>query len=197
MAEAAALTPAACGRWVFTWNAFRIECNPDAVLETVQSFDLEENDLCEGSFYLAPDAAAAAVLTRVVGSAEPTLTATLTVDPNAIRRKRAEADLILAELNGKPLTPNQAQSAHAGDVITGTIAVSFVLDAAGQVAERRTVTQTTVTRPATPIERGVGNAGPITETRTVTEVIERRLIRTIPPATPPAGSARGVSTRPG
>jgi hypothetical protein len=30
----------ACGRWIFTWNAFRIECDPQTVLETINGFDL-------------------------------------------------------------------------------------------------------------------------------------------------------------
>lgn len=31
----AKISPEACGSWYFTWNAFQVECDPDAVLETI------------------------------------------------------------------------------------------------------------------------------------------------------------------
>ncbi|MBV9991286.1 MAG: hypothetical protein JOZ72_08320 [Alphaproteobacteria bacterium] len=63
----AKLSRASCGHWFFTWNAFRIECDPQSVLETVEAFDLDSPDVREG---------------------------TTAVDPETVRRKRAEADVV-------------------------------------------------------------------------------------------------------
>lgn len=49
--KTASLSRAACGHWIFTWNAFRIECDPQSVLKTVQSYDLRSVDLHEGAAY--------------------------------------------------------------------------------------------------------------------------------------------------
>jgi hypothetical protein len=43
----AGLTEAACGRWVFTWTAIKIECDPQSVLQILEAFDLRLNDLLE------------------------------------------------------------------------------------------------------------------------------------------------------
>ncbi len=38
--KAAKWTREVCGRWIFTWNAFRIECDPQSVIVNLESFDL-------------------------------------------------------------------------------------------------------------------------------------------------------------
>jgi hypothetical protein len=38
--QAAKLTRAACGHWYFTWNAFQIECDPQSVIKSLETFDL-------------------------------------------------------------------------------------------------------------------------------------------------------------
>jgi hypothetical protein len=47
--KAAGLARTACGQWIFTWNAFRIECDPQTVIKTVQAFDLRSADVREES----------------------------------------------------------------------------------------------------------------------------------------------------
>src|SRR6185312_8972559 len=49
--KAAGWSRTACGHWIFTWDAFRIECDPQSVIKTVQSFDLRSADLREGAPY--------------------------------------------------------------------------------------------------------------------------------------------------
>ena len=43
----------ACGQWIFTWNAFKIECDPQSVLQTVTAFDLQPPKLRAGEPYLS------------------------------------------------------------------------------------------------------------------------------------------------
>ena len=52
-----------CGHWIFTWNAFRLECDPQSVIKTVQSFDLRSADLREGAPYQEIEARGSGKLT--------------------------------------------------------------------------------------------------------------------------------------
>ena len=38
-------TREACGQWIFTWNAFKVECDPQSVVGMVVAFDLEPPEL--------------------------------------------------------------------------------------------------------------------------------------------------------
>jgi hypothetical protein len=43
------LTEALCGRWVFTWTGFKIECDPNSVLEMLETYNLRLSDLRDGA----------------------------------------------------------------------------------------------------------------------------------------------------
>src|SRR4030095_13399672 len=49
--KAAKWTRDICGHWIFTWNAFRIECDPQSVLKTIAAFDLRSAELRDGAPY--------------------------------------------------------------------------------------------------------------------------------------------------
>jgi len=36
-----------CGQWIFTWNAFKIECEPQAALEVIENYDLRSQTIEE------------------------------------------------------------------------------------------------------------------------------------------------------
>lgn len=82
----------ACGRWFFSWTAFKIECDPNAVLETLKVYDLRS-----GAHGIEAE-----------------------VDPDAVRREKAETDVVVGEITGTPVTLEQAVAAHASDQISGT-----------------------------------------------------------------------------
>lgn len=91
----------ACGRWFFSWTAFKIECDPNAVLETLKVYDLRS-----GAGPADP-------------AGEPVVIET-DVDPEEVRREKAEADVVVAEITGgEPLTFEQALAARASDQISG------------------------------------------------------------------------------
>lgn len=166
------MTRETCGRWIFTWNAFRIDCDPQSVIETLASFDLRPGDLRDGAPYQEPGSRGPAVLRQETsGSDGATFVVELTVDPEAVRRERAQADVILAEISRREIpTLEAALRARASERISGTIRIRFETDAAGRVTRRTKVTELAIEGS----DRG-------RETRTVTQTLERRLV---PPPSP-------------
>jgi hypothetical protein len=162
--KTADLTEAACGRWYFTWTAFRIECDPQSVLKTLEGFDLGPDGLAEGLAYGDPLGMGPAPVKRVSGSADGSVfRVDLAVDPQAVRRQEAETDLVVAELQQKSLTLEAALQARSPEVITGTIVIVFETGVDGRV-RRQTKT----------LKVSVKGASGETETKTVTQTLERR-----------------------
>jgi hypothetical protein len=164
--KAAGLPRSACGHSYFTWNAFRIECDPLSVLKTAQAFDLRSMDVREAAAYQeaeAHDPGKLALKTR--GADGAIFTVELAVDPDAFRRVRAESDVVVGEIMNKPVSLDEAMVRRKQEIIAGTIAVELETDSAGNVRRLKKVTQLNITGPD-------GSA----ETETVTETLERRLI---------------------
>jgi hypothetical protein len=161
--KAAGWTYAVCGRWIFTWNAFRIECDPQSVIKTVEALDLRSADLREGAPYRAPEARGPAPLTRKAGPDGATFAVAMEIDPYAVRHARAESDVALGEIMRKPVTLDEAFSEHLKENISGTISVSLDVDSRGNVWRRTTVTKVEITGPNSRHEN-----------RTATETVERR-----------------------
>lgn len=160
------LTRAACGHWVFTWNAFKIECDPQSALETVTAYDLRVSDLREGGIYTDPLASAPTTLRKVSGGTSgATFSGIMSVDPEHVRRGQAESDVVIAEITRKPLTLDDAIRARSSDKISGTISISFEVDPSGFVRQRSKVTKLETT----------GSNG-VVKNRTVTEVVKRRIV---------------------
>jgi hypothetical protein len=154
---------AACGKWVFTWNAFRIECDPQSVLQAVASFEFGIDELREGEPFHFPGALGAAPLQQT--SDGSTFTVTLQVDPEAVKKEEAESDIVVAEIMKKPLTFDAALRARSSERISGTISITFNRNASGEIWRRTMVKRIEVT-----------NFDEQTESRTVSETLERRPI---------------------
>lgn len=164
--KAAGWSRTACGHWIFTWNAFRIECDPQTVLKTVQSFDLRSVDLHEGAPYQEVGARSSGKLARKTAGADGVIfTVELPVDPDAVRHARAESDVVVGEIMKKPVSSDEALRERAKEIVSGTISIEFDTDPAGNVRRRTKVTKLDTTGPD-------GQSG----TETVTETLERRLI---------------------
>jgi len=164
--KAAGLPHTACGHWYFTWNAFRIECDPQSVLKTVQAFDLRSADVREGAAYQDSDARGSGTLARNAGVLDSAIfSVEMPVDPNAFRRARAESDVVLGEIMKKPVSLDAALSRRTTEIISGTISITFETDSVGDVRRRTKVTKLDIKGPDGP-----------SETETVTETLERRLI---------------------
>lgn len=162
--KAAGWTRAACGRWIFTWNAFRIECDPQSVIKTLEVFDLSSAVIREGAAYQDVEARGRGILTRkAAGPNGATFTVVMEIDPDAVRRARAESDVVVGELMQKPMTLDAALRERANEAVTGTISVTFDTDPAGNTRSRIKVTKVETRKPD-------GRS----ESRTSTETVERR-----------------------
>jgi hypothetical protein len=164
--KAASLARTACGQWIFTWNAFRIECDPQSVIKTIQSYDLRSTDLREGGLYQDSEAGSSGKLTRKAdGSDGETFAVQLPVDADAVRRARAESDVVVGEIMKKAVSLEAALHERAGEIVSGTISVAFETDPAGNVRRRTKVTKLDIKLPD-------GRS----ETQTITETLERRSV---------------------
>lgn len=161
--KGAKLLRSACGQWVFTWNAFRISCDPEDALKTAAAFDVGSPDLRDGASYGDGDAEGTALLVRKDAADGATFTTELRLDPEHVKRERAESDVVVAKLTGKPIELEAAQRERAKDVVSGTISVTFNVDRKGEVRRRTKVIRMETKRP-TGVER-----------ETITQVLERRL----------------------
>jgi hypothetical protein len=164
--KAAGLPRTACGHWYFTWNAFRVECDPQSVLKTVQAFDLRFADVREGAAYQESDARGAGTLARKAGGIDGAVFAVeMPVEPDVFRHARAESDVVVGEIMKKPVSLDAALGQRATEIISGTISITFETDSVGNVRRRTKVTKLDIKGPDGP-----------SETETATEKLERRLI---------------------
>lgn len=164
--KAGKLTRAACGQWVFTWNLFRIECDPQSVLQTIGQLATVPEDLGDEASYRDALASQPTRLTRTSdGAGGIKFVGEMAVDPEIVRRDRARADVVAAEINRSKLTFEEAVKARSADTVSGTITTTFDVDLAGRVQRRLKITKLDT-------KRGDGTSA----TETVTESVERRLV---------------------
>lgn len=164
--KAFGMTRAICGKWIFTWNAFRIDCDPQMVLKTIEGYSFNPAVVAEGTPYAHPDARAPGRLKRQSArEGGAVFIAQLVPDGTAVIRAQADTDLLVAEVSGKKLTLAEALRNHASERISGSITVTLDTDAAGEVWRRTTVTKLEVAAPDGKVEH-----------REVTETLKRRRI---------------------
>ena len=158
--KAANLTREACGRWYFTWDAFRVECDPHSVIETLDVFDLRVPDIREGARHRAAGALAPAPLrVTATGPDGTTFVAEMEIDPEHVRRSHAEQDVVVGEITKRPLALEEAMRRRSQDKVSGTITMTFDTDPAGSVRRRTKVAELKIERPD-----GTSEAQSVTET---------------------------------
>lgn len=164
--KAANMTRADCGRLIFTWNLFRIECDPESVLATIEGYDLRSIALREGAPYRETIAREPGTLARSASGPDgATFTVTLQIDPDAVRKGRAEADVVTGQITGKQVTLETARLKRAQEQVSGTFSIRFETDSTGSVQRRTTITKLETRR-----------ADGVKERETRTETTERRRI---------------------
>lgn len=162
---AAGMTRAQCGQWIFTWNAFRIDCDPASVISLVEGFSPGRAGLREGDRYEDEGAKAPGILERSsAGSDSGRLSVVLDIDPDKVRRARAESDVIVGGIMGRQVNLDSALLERSDEAISGTITISIDTDAAGMPWRRIRVT-----------ELKIKSRDGVTESKTVTETLERQL----------------------
>lgn len=155
-----------CGRWIFTWNAFRIECEPESVIADIEAINLLSADIREGVEYRYPHTLGAGNLVRESEGPEgSTFLVILQVDGDAIRKLRAEGDVAVGEMMREPVTLKAALRERSKEAVTGTVEIRINVDVAGNPVRRTVVTKLQTVQPDGASE---------TEIRTVN--VERRAV---------------------
>jgi hypothetical protein len=164
--RAAGMTREMCGRWIFTWNAFLIECDPQSVIADIEAINLLSTGMKEGAVYQQPGTLGSGTLSLVSdGPSGATYAVTLAVDPDAVRRSRAESDVVVGEIIQNPVTLEAALRERLNETVSGIVEVTFEVDALGNPT-RRTVVTTLET---------VKSDG-VRETDRQITIVERRLV---------------------
>jgi hypothetical protein len=127
---------ALCGRWVFTWTAQKIECDPKSVLGIVEPFirpvDVRAGALVEDKL----SKKTAKLKVKSEGTAK-VASAEFQIDPDVIRKQRTETDVIVAELMGqKNIDFEAALSARQASTVSGTVVVNIEISQDGSVIRR-------------------------------------------------------------
>lgn len=152
-----------CGHRIFTWNAFRIECDPQSVVDQIEALDLRSVDLRDGAAYRHPDTLGAGTLFRTDRPDGARFAVELPPDAEAVRRARAESDVAVGEMMQQPVTFEDALRQRSQETISGTVAITFDVDAAGNPMRRQVVTNLETV-----------DAEGVTETDRRTVTVERR-----------------------
>lgn len=164
--QAAGLTRTHCGQWIFTWNAFRIDCDATSVISMIEGFDLGHVGLREGQVYSDGAAREPGILERVSHGPEGSrFSVVLEIDTDKARRARAESDVVVGGFIGQEVSLESALGKRSGQALSGTITVTIDADTAGMPWRRVRVT-----------ELRIKTADGVTESETVKETVERRLV---------------------
>lgn len=146
--KAAKWTREICGRTIFTWNAFRIECDPQSVIETIKAFDLNTPVAAEGVLHREVMALGSEPLTKKgAGPEGETFATEMAIDPDAVRRARAESDVVVGEIIGTVVTFEEALSKRSQEKLSGTIQVVLETDSTGRTWRKTATSRLLTIRP--------------------------------------------------
>ena len=162
--EAAEIPEEACGTWYFTWNAFQVECDPDAIVETIRAIKIQPDDMLVAALFKHPAAHEPGQLME--GEEKGlgvVLSAHMLLNPDYIHRAEAESDVIVGQLMQEPISFEEAYAKRKAERISGTIDVSLEADADGRVWKRTASITSEKTEVDGNVERSVS-----------TETVERQ-----------------------
>lgn len=138
--QAGGMTREACGKWIFTWTAFRIECDPESVIATLSAFDMRVVDLSDGAPYEDVAAAGPGTIEKIATATDHvTYAVTLKIDSDVMRRAHAENDVVVGEILNEPVTLEEALTIRANEEVSGTIRVTLKAEKLGNVWHRTRV----------------------------------------------------------
>ena len=130
-----------CDQWIFTWNAFKIECDPQSSLSIIEDYGLRFLSLEEGATVTHRAASKSGILSRE----GEYLIADMPLDPQTIQQERVEADLVVARITGETLDFETALRERQKESVSGTILLRYRLNAEGSVIWREEVLMTSTT----------------------------------------------------
>lgn len=124
------VTAEVCGSHYFTWNVFRIECDPDESLARLADFDLVSVRLEDGAEYALPGTGTSVTLRRQADGLPGQLVfaGCAVVDPDYMRENAAETIRVVAEVSGEKVTKDEAIAQIAGHQFSGKRTITFVAE---------------------------------------------------------------------
>ena len=152
------LSREACGTHYFTWNVFKIECDPDSVLDTISDINLGAIDLEDGSSLLLPGMGTDVTL-ALEGNAdsdELEFTGSARIDPEILRNQAAQTIMVVAELNREPISREEAFKELEAVSFSGEVSVTLEFNSEDDGITLVKQSQVIVTDPesGTEIRRG-------------------------------------------
>ncbi|MEW4449511.1 hypothetical protein [Qipengyuania sp. JC766] len=143
--DEAGWTKEQCGRWLFTWTAVKIECDPQAVLESIEGYGLRPAPLRPGTQFELPEYGISGLLEdRGTRNGRQVLFLSAPVDPQTVRDQEARTREIVAEISGGTLPVDDTSSGSEIDA-SGTIEIEFEIDEAGLVWKKTETVEMLVT----------------------------------------------------
>jgi hypothetical protein len=119
--EAAGWSRTVCGQFIFTWNAFRIECDPQSVIKALQSFDLRSADVREGAPYLEAEALGSGKLARKPSGPDGAISIAFETDPvGNVRRRTKVTKLNITGPDGRAETQTVTETLERRIVPSGS-----------------------------------------------------------------------------
>lgn len=161
----AKLSREACGKWYFTWNAFKVECDPQSALRIAEAYDMRPGALAEGVTYRDPRASSPTNLKMIRKGTGTVFSGEMPIDVELVRKEKAQSDFVVGEITRKPITLETAHAVRSREQFSGTIGISFEVLPSGFVSRRTTVTNL----------KAIAVDGAI-ENSTVTSVLSRELV---------------------
>lgn len=144
-----------CGRWVFTWTAQKVECDPQSALGILGDYQ-QPTGLHDGALYAEPANKASGPLHLTThDGGGVSYSATLTIDGDELKRRRAEQDVAVAQMMGRTVTLESALAARAGEQVSGRLDVAIDVDADGRPAHRARIMTIDITSASGAHERTI------------------------------------------
>jgi hypothetical protein len=146
-----------CSRWGFSWTAYQVRCDPAAAIEAVETYGMRPGTIAEGQPFALEGALGPVTLMRSgAQDGRIVLTGSGPVDPAFIREREARGALVVAEVSRETLTPEEAEAQAATISATGTLTVTFEIDADGMVWKR--VDRSEITLAGSAFSDGISRA---------------------------------------
>lgn len=156
----------ACGLWYFTWNAFKVECDPASALGIVKQYDLWPANLSQGQLYYDSDALSPMPLhLRNTDETGSTYAVELAINPERVKQASAESAVVVAQIMGETKSLEDALKEQTEHKISGTISVVIETNSSGLIMKRMKMTTMRVEKPDGKVDESVSSV-----------VVERKLV---------------------
>jgi hypothetical protein len=160
----AGLTQESCGRWIFTWNAFQVECDPALALAMLAEW-LPDDPVAGGNY--AHPMSETTTPWRLQGAGQgELLAAEVPISSDRVRAAWRQMNEITAQILGRPSIVGDDAAEQEDSRIDGMISATFERAEAGMV-----------TRLTEVIRRTAVSGDNVTETTVERRTLERRQVR--------------------